>query len=83
MINTVTGALFVWSLFHHEFDLTGHESCLCHGVALSCVTIFEAQLLQERNSYDLGVDYVSDSESAPGFEGSNRCSDRYGCEADV
>ena len=59
------------------------DSCLSHGVALSCVTIFEAHLHQERISHDLGVNYVSDSESTPGFGDGNRCSGRYGCKADV
>jgi len=59
------------------------ESCLSHGVALPCVTFSEPHFYQESDSHNLGVDYVSDSESARGFGGSNRCSGRYGCEADV
>ena len=47
------------------------------------MTIFEAHLDQERSSHDLGVNYVSDSESTPGFGDGNRCSGRYGCKADV
>ena len=74
---------FIWSLSAYVVDLRRDEICLCHGVALSCVTIFEAHLLRERNSHDLGVDYVFDSESASGFGGSNRCSGSYGCGADV
>ena len=59
------------------------ESWLSHGVALPCVTNFEAHFLLGRNRHHLGVQYVSNSESAPSFGGSNRSSGRDGCEADV